>query len=119
MSTPEGDELLGIIRQYVRGRVHPSQEEVAVEVIAQILVMMMSEPRFYNHLRVVIDLQKRIRQLEVAIQHYQQKPARPSPAARPPQPKKVVKKRVPVKKVAKKPPLPHNVKAFRKGAQGL
>jgi hypothetical protein len=122
--TPEGDELLGIIREYVNGRVPPAFEEATVEIVATTLVMMMSEPRFYNHLRVVIDLQKRIYQLETAIRRYQQKPVRPSPAARPPRPatrKKAAapKKMAAPKKATKKPPLPHNVRQFKRGAAGL
>src|SRR3954471_24897995 len=112
-ATPESDELLGIIRQYVHGRVGPPFEETTVEIVAQTLVMLMSEPRFYNHLRIVIDLQRRIAQLETALRHYQQKVPQPSPAARPRPPKKAVaKKKMPVPKVSKKP-LPHNVKQFK------
>jgi len=114
MTTPEGDDLLQVIRQYTRGRVHPSHEEAVVEVVAQVLVTMMSEPRFYNHLRVVIDLQRRVYALETAIRHYQTKatpPRRTAPV------KKAVKKAPAVRKVSKKPP-PQNVKQFRRGAQG-
>jgi hypothetical protein len=122
MTTPEGDDLLQVIRTYVHGRVHPSSEEVVVEIVAQVLVTMMSEPRFYNHLKVVIDLQRRVASLETAIRHYQSKAARPSPGARPPAAKKAVKKmpakKAAVRKVSKKPP-PMNVKQFRRGAQGL
>ena len=116
--TPEGDELLDSIRQYVHGRVPPAYEEVTVEIVATTLVTMMSEPRFYNHLRVVIDLQKRILQLEAALSRYQAKMPSVPPAARPrKRPENAVKK-TPVKKATKKPPLPYNVRQFRKGAQG-
>jgi hypothetical protein len=80
---------------------------------------MMSEPRFYNHLRVVIDLQRRVAQLEMAIRRYQQKAPRPPSSA--PRPRKKLSKKAPaptIKKTTKKPPLPHNVRAFKKGAQG-
>jgi hypothetical protein len=120
MTTPEGDELLGIIRQYVHGRVPPAFEETTVEIVATTLVTMMSEPHFYNHLRVVIDLQRRIVQLEASLRRYQQKAPRAPSAARPRvAPKKApAKKTAAPKKVSKKPPLPYNVRQFKKGAAG-
>jgi hypothetical protein len=106
MTTPEGDELLAIIRQYVHGRVPPAYEEATVEVVATTMVTLMSEPRFYNHLRVVIDLQKRVLQLETAIRRYQEKaPPRPRTAPR-------------AAKKPPKPPLPYNVKQFKRGVRG-
>lgn len=115
MTTTEGDELLAMIRQYVHGRVPAAHEEAIVEVVAKVVVAIMSEPRFYTQLRVVQDLRIRLAQAERAIAMYQQKTQRPTPAA--PKPRKSVPKKA-VKKTSKKPPLPHNVKAFKRGAAG-
>ena len=89
-STPEGDQLLGVIRQLVHGRVHPAYEEATVEIVVTALVRITTEPQFYNHLRVVIDLQSQIIQLERALAGYQGRVA-PAPV------KKVVAKMAPAK----------------------
>lgn len=115
MSTPEGDELLAMIRHYVHGRIPPIHEEVTVEIVAKVIVAIVSEPRFYTSLAIVQNLQSRVTQLEFALARYAEKERRGSPAARP---GAKAKKAMPVKKISKKPPLPHNVKAFKRGAQG-
>lgn len=117
MRTPESDALLAMIQQYVRGRVPPAAEDAVVEAVCHAVVAVMSEPRFYNNLQIVIDLRRQVMQAEQLIAIYQQNsrqghPSQPSPQAR----KKLPTK--PVKKTNKKPPLPHNVKAFKRGAAG-
>jgi hypothetical protein len=111
-TTPEGDQLLGVIRGMVHGRVHPSQEEATVEIVARTVVVIMSDPQYYSHLRLVIDLQSRIIQLERALAAYQGRMA-PAPV------KKVAAKKSPApRKPTKKPAFGHNVKQFKRGAQG-
>jgi hypothetical protein len=112
--TPEGDQLLGVIRQLIHGRVPPAYEDPTIEVICQTLVTIMSDPQYYSHLRLVIDLQSRVIQLERALAVYQGRMATP-PVAR-----KVTAKKAAAKprKVTKKPALPYNVKQFKKGASG-
>jgi hypothetical protein len=126
--TPEGDHLLSMIRQLVHGRVDPQHEEVVVEIVARVTVVIFSDPQFYSHLRLVIDLQSRIVQLERALAIATQQPryvATQRTPAKKSAAKKSAAKRLPVKKAAKpvkkttkKPPLPYNVKQFRRGAQG-
>lgn len=121
--TPEGDQLLGVIRQLIHGRVPPAYEDPTIEVICQTLVTIMSDPQYYSHLRLVIDLQSRVIQLERALALYQQQmPSPPVRAKAASKPRKTVSKkpagRPPVRKATKKPPLPHNVRAFKKGAAG-
>lgn len=120
MRTPESDQLLGVIRQLVHGRVHPQNEEATVEIVAQTLIVIMSDPQYYSHLRLVIDLQSRVLQLERALALYQQQMHSPPVRARAaPKPRKApAKKASGVKKVAKRPPLPYNVRQFKKGASG-
>jgi len=118
MRTPEGDELLGVIRGLVHGTVHPSQEDRTIEIVVTTLMIILSDPKYYNHLNVVIDLQSRIIQLERALAAYQGRMANPPrPAAKKVTAKKGVAKPT-VRKVAKKPPLPYNVKQFKRGASG-
>jgi hypothetical protein len=118
MSTPEGDDLLRMIRQFVKERgTPPSQIEMITELVARTVVTVMTEPRFYSHLLVVQNLQARVFELERVIALYGQQARQGSPAARPPSPKKAAKK-LPAKKLAKKPPLPYNVRQFKKGASG-
>lgn len=121
MRTPEGDQLLGVIRQLVQGRVPPAFEDATIEVVCQSLVTIMNDPQYYSHLRLVQDLQSRVFQLERALAAYQQNmmhaPVRPAPKARKTVPKKAAAKPT-VKKATKKPPLPYNVRAFKKGASG-
>jgi hypothetical protein len=113
--TPEGDQLLRMIRQLVHGRVHPSQEEIVVEIVARVVVHIFNDPNFYSHLRLVIDLQSRIVQLEraLAITTQQQRVARPVKKAAKKMP---VKKAAPVKKASKR--AYPNVKQFKRGAAG-
>lgn len=122
MSTPEGDELLRMIRRLVEERgVHPTQRDVVTELVARTVVTVMTEPRFYTNLAIVQNLQARVTQLEFAIAQYAKQSQRGSPAARPPKPmtsRKQAAKKLPVKKISKKPPLPYNVRAFKKGAAG-
>jgi len=120
MRTPEGDELLGVIRQLVHGRVHPSQEEATVEIVAQTVILIMSDPHYYNHLRIVIDLQSRIVQLERAIAMYQQNLVpRPQGAQKRVVAKKAAARKGPAKpRPTKKPSRSYNVKEFRKGLGG-
>jgi hypothetical protein len=123
MRTPEGDQLLGVIRQLVHGRVPPAYEDATIEVVCQSLVTIMNDPQYYSHLRLVQDLQSRVIQLERVIALYQQQmPSPPVRARAAPKPRKAVSKKPPgkppVRKTAKKPPLPYNVKAFKKGAAG-
>lgn len=114
MRTPEGDQLLGVIRQLVHGRVHPSQEEATIEVIAQTLVVIMSDPQYYSHLRLVMDLQSQVIQLERALAAAQGRMVMvPVPVK-----KVVAKKAVAKPKMSKKPPRPYNVKQFKRGAAG-
>lgn len=121
MRTPEGDELLGVIRQLVHGHVHPTQEEAVVGVVAQTVVIIMSDPKYYSHLRLVIELQSRVLQLERALSLYQQQMSSPPVRARAaPKPSKTPAKKVVAKKtMSKKPPRPYNVKQFKRGAKGL
>jgi hypothetical protein len=116
--TPEGDQLLGMIRQLVHGRVHPNQEEVVVEIVARVVVHIFSDPTFYSHLRLVIDLQSRIVQLERALAIATQQPrvGRDYEAAKKVVAKKAAKKLPVVKKTSKR--AYPNVKAFKKGATG-
>jgi hypothetical protein len=117
MRTPEGDQLLGLIRGMVHGRVHPAYEEQAVEIVATTLVMIMSDPQYYNHLKVVMDLQSRVIQLERALALYQQN--MPRPPVRASSAKKVVAKKAPAKpRPTKKPAFGYNVKQFKRGAAG-
>lgn len=123
MRTPEGDQLLLVIRQLVRGRVPAEYEDATIDVICTSLVTIMSDPQYYSHLRLVIDLQSRVLQLERALALYQQQmaspPVRARAAAKPGKP--VSKKppgKPPVRKATKKPPLPYNVRSFKKGAAG-
>jgi hypothetical protein len=119
MRTPEGDQLLGVIRELIHGRVHPSQEEVTVEIVAQALVVIMSDPQYYSHLKLVIDMQSRIIQLEHALASLIQ-PRPPSmPTKRATATKKVVaKKAAAPRRPTKKPAHSYNVKQFKRGAAG-
>jgi hypothetical protein len=119
MRTPEGDQLLGVIRDLVHGRVHPSQEEATVEIVAQTVILIMSDPQYYSHLRLVIELQSRIVQLERAIAMYQQNMVRGSSSAPSTRPKKAAARKGPAKpRPTKKPSRSYNVKEFRKGLGG-
>jgi hypothetical protein len=120
MRTPEGDELLAVIRQLVHGHVHPAQEEAMVGVVAQTVVIIMSDPKYYSHLRLVIELQSRVLQLERVLSLYQQQMSSPPVRARAaPKPRKTVAKKPAKKTVSKTPPRPYNVKQFKRGAKGL
>jgi hypothetical protein len=124
MRTPEGDDLLAVIRQLVHGHVHPAQEEAVVGIVAQTVIIIMSDPKYYTHLKLVIEMQSRIIQLERVLALYQQQMSSPPVRARAaPKPRKATAKKAPakptVKKVTKKPAMPYNVKQFRRGAKGL
>lgn len=118
MRTPEGDQLLGVIRQLVHGRVHPSQEEATVEIVAQTLIVIMNDPQYYSHLRLVIDMQSRIIQLEHALASLIQPRTVQVPVKRAAVKKTVAKKAVARPRPTKKPALPYNVKQFKRGASG-
>jgi hypothetical protein len=120
--TPEGDQLLGIIRALVHGRVPPSQEAVAIEATASTLVAIMSDPKLYSHLRVVQDLQQENWSLRQQILHLQRllaaynHPTNHSlkvSVKKAPAKKATVRKAVPRKKVP-----PSNVRAFKRGTSG-
>ena len=121
--TPEGDQLLGIIQALVHGRVHPSQEQTVIEATANALVAIMSDPKLYSHLRVVMDLQQENWSLRQQILHLQRLLAaynhptnqtvkvqvkKAAPRKRAPAPRKAAAKKVP----------PNNIRAFKRGATG-
>ena len=123
-ATPEGDQLLGIIRDLVHGRVPLHLEEATTEVVARTLVHIMGDPNLYNHLRVVMDLQRENWNLKQQIIHLQRIISSYGHPVRNGQgPKIAVKKAAPRKKaivkkaVAKRPP-PSNVRAFKRGVAG-
>lgn len=119
MRTPEGDQLLEVIRSLIHGRVPPGQEETTVEIVTRTVVLIMSDPQYYSHLRLVIDLQSRIMQLEraLAIVQNQQRPVMVVAKKAAVKKKAAAKKMAAPRKVSKKP-LPSNVKQFRRGASG-
>ena len=54
----QGDELLAMVREAVRAHAVPREQQSAVtELVARVAVTVMSQPRFYRNLRVVLDLQ--------------------------------------------------------------
>jgi topoisomerase IA-like protein len=79
----------------------------------------MSDPKYYSHLRLVIDLQSRIIQLEHALASLiQPRPTMKVPTKKVAAKKTVAKKAAAKPRISKTPPRPYNVKQFKRGAAG-
>src|SRR4051812_1364652 len=70
--TSEGDDLLQHVREFVRGRVPPHQEELITELVGKTVVVVMTTPAFYNHLIIIQQLQLENWNLRQALIPYQQ-----------------------------------------------
>ena len=110
----EGDDLLRHIHHYVHGRVPPNLENLVTELVGRTVVLIMSTPDFYNHLKPIQELQLENWQLRQALIAYQHGAGvRKAP----------VKKRAPTKKAAPrkaaaKKAAPSNVRQFKRGSSG-
>jgi hypothetical protein len=123
------------VQAFVHGRVPPNLEQVVTELVARSVVLVMTEPKFYNHLIFVQRLQAENWQLRQALIAYQRaeqvraqrartrkasgpvKKAAPRKAAAP-RKTAAPKKAAPVRKTAPKKAATSNVRAFKRGASG-
>jgi hypothetical protein len=110
-----GDDLLRHIHSFVRGRVPPAMENVVTELVGRTVVLIMSRPEFYNHLRMVQELQQEnwnLRQALIAYQRAEQvraQKARTRKASAAANAKKAARP-------APKKAAASNVRAFKRGA---
>lgn len=110
----EGDDLLNHIRGFVRGRVHPNQEQLVTELVGRTVVLIMTTPSFFNHLRVIQDLQRenwQLRQALIAYQHDAQARAQRARARKASAAKKAAPRKAAPRKAA-----PSNVRPFKRGS---
>ena len=118
----EGDDLLRHIYGFVHGRVPANLENLVTELVGRTVVLIMTTPAFYNHLKAVQDLQMENWNLRQALIAYQQgNPVRVRKAAAPKKTaaKKTAAKKVPTpRKTAPKKAAKSNVHAFKRGASG-
>jgi hypothetical protein len=111
----ESDDLLRHIRQFVHGRVPPAYEDLVTELVGRTVVLIMTTPEFYNHLRMVQELQAEnwnLRQALITYQRAEQIRAQRARARKAPGP---AKKAAPPKKAT---PAKSNVRQFKRGATG-
>lgn len=123
MRMTTGDELLALIREHVRQQVPAAHRDKITEMVANILLMVMSEQRFYSQLRVVLDLQAENSMLRnelakaVALVNRLASARVPVPYAKPR--KKAAAKKVGVKpKIQVKGSTASNRRAFKEGYRG-
>ena len=113
----EGDDLLRHIRSFVHGRVPANMEELVTELVGRTVVLIMTTPAFFNHLRAIQDLQAenwQLRQALIAYQRAEQVRAQRARTRKAAGAKKVATPR----KAAPKKAASSNVKAFKRGASG-
>ena len=117
----EGDDLLRHIHAYVHGRVPAQHENLIVELVGRTVVLVMTTPEFYNHLKPIQDLQLENWNLRQALIAYQraervrtQKGRTRAPAKKAAsKPRKAAPRKPAVKKSSGS-----NVRAFKRGASG-
>jgi hypothetical protein len=116
--TTESDELLFMVRRFVKDRVEPRYEAIVTEGIVRTLVVMMSDPRFYTRLSIVSQLQMENEMLRMhlanataALARYQ--PVKVAPKKKRPAKKSTAKRRP----VATNPPVAVK-RAFKQGYRG-
>ena len=112
----EGDELLEMIREIVAHHgVPPEHRAIVTDAVAQVCITVMTQPHFYERLRVVNVLREQNEMLRQQLMQVSAVVYRGN--LRPP-----VKKRAPAKKkaVARSPRIATKsaTKAFKKGASG-
>jgi hypothetical protein len=71
VSISEGDDLLRHVQSYVRGRVPANLEPLVTELVSRTVVLIMTTPAFYNHLRAIQELQHENWQLRQMLISYQ------------------------------------------------
>ena len=133
---PEGDELLAMVREAVRIHgVPPAQQAAVTEVVGRAIVTVMSQPRFYNNLKVVLELRdenailrQQLANLSATVYRAGMVRSKP-PTKRPTGPRKTAAKKSTAKKAAprkKAPPRPKQAgpaadvyqQAFKDGFHG-
>jgi hypothetical protein len=113
VSISEGDDLLRHVQSYVRGRVPANLEPLVTELVSRTVVLVMTTPAFYNHLRAIQELQHENWQLRQALISYQRaeqvraQKARARKAA-------AAKKAATPRKAAPKKASSSNVRAFKR-----
>ena len=121
--TTQGDELLAMIREAVAHHgVPPQHRAIVVDTAARVAMMVMSEPRYYNNLSVVLALREQNALLRQQLANVSALVYR---ANLQPQPKKApAKKRAAKRPVAKAPTIKvkgstaANRQAFKQGYKG-
>jgi hypothetical protein len=113
VSTSEGDDLLRHIYSYVHGRVPPQYENLVTELVGRTVVLVMTTPEFYNHLKPIQELQMENWNLRQALIAYQRAERVRTTRKAAPKARKAPAKKAPAKKLPTS-----NVRAFKKGARG-
>jgi hypothetical protein len=127
--TVEGDELLAMIRTELRRRrVPPSDLDLLTEIVGRTVVAVMSTPKFYDRLRVVLELRQENELLRYHLASTQAmlnrlvKSRMPTTKPKPKPRKKAAPRKSPVVKKAPgvrvKGSTAANRKAFREGYGG-
>jgi hypothetical protein len=113
VSISEGDDLLRHVQSYVRGRVPANLEPLVTELVSRTVVLIMTTPAFYNHLRAIQELQQenwQLRQALIAYQRAEQARAQRARARK----AAAAKKTAPPRKAAPKKASSSNVRAFKR-----
>ena len=118
----DGEDLLAHVRAFVREKVPPKDVETTTEIIVRLIVLLMSKPEFYNHLRIVMNLQaenQALRQRLSRLMDEARTKRLRSQAVKAGMRKTAAAKATPVKKAAPvKGSTAANRKAFQKGVTG-
>ena len=113
MSISEGDDLLRHVQSYVRGRVPANLEPLVTELVSRTVVLIMTTPAFYNHLRAIQELQHenwQLRQMLISYQRAEQARAQKARARK----AAAAKKAATPRKAAPKKASSGNVRAFKR-----
>ena len=113
MSISEGDDLLRHVQSYVRGRVPANLEPLVTELVSRTVVLIMTTPAFYNHLRAIQELQHenwQLRQMLISYQRAEQARAQKARARK----AAAAKKAATPRKAAPKKASSSNVRAFKR-----
>ena len=113
MSISEGDDLLRHVQSYVRGRVPANLEPLVTELVSRTVVLIMTTPAFYNHLRAIQELQHenwQLRQMLISYQKAEQARAQRARARK----AAAAKKAAAPRKAPPKKASSANVRAFKR-----
>jgi len=113
VSISEGDDLLRHVQSYVRGRVPANLEPLVTELVSRTVVLIMTTPNFYNHLRAIQELQHenwQLRQMLISYQRAEQARAQKARARK----AAAAKKAATPRKAAPKKASSSNVRAFKR-----